>query len=67
MSYLPRYLDTLERERGWQLADKTVVDFGSRAPRGGFVAAYGAAGVDVSVEEAEMVSAIASSMGRSSR
>jgi SAM-dependent methyltransferase len=24
-----RYLDTLEREPGWRLADKTVVDFGS--------------------------------------
>jgi phosphonoacetaldehyde hydrolase len=31
----------------------TVVDFGSRAPMGVFVAAFAAAGVDVSVEEAK--------------
>src|SRR5690349_13049741 len=30
----------------------TVVDFGSRAPMGVFVAAFGAAGVDIGVEEA---------------
>jgi phosphonoacetaldehyde hydrolase len=30
----------------------TVVDFGSRAPMGVFVAAFGAAGVDIAVEEA---------------